>query len=153
MSSSKVFAAIYDENNCFWLRTTEMKITDDDPYTDGVCDVVNLASYYKKTTLELIDEGHSTISIEIVFEGKEKDDGYQEIYIFDYPEDKSSALDKKEIELTPNKRQTTYSTERLYFTLELTKIHNDAVFIRWGAHGEKNDDWYCRNVRVYFEKI
>lgn len=151
----KVSAANYDSNYML-VRSEEKKVIQDDPYTKDFCDIINLYSNYKISTSDLISKGHETISLKITFEGKEKDDGYQEILIFDtaYETDTSKALDKKtDIQLTRGKIQKEYSVEEVVLTLELKDISYDYVVIRWGAHGEGYDDWYCKNVKVYFETI
>ncbi|MDE5855956.1 MAG: hypothetical protein K2H06_02815, partial [Anaeroplasmataceae bacterium] len=150
-----VSAASYDSNYML-VRSEEKKVTQDDPYAQGLCDVINLYSYYKMSTSDLIKKGHETINLKITFEGKEVDDGYQEIWIFDtgYETNPDNALAKKtDIELTRGKIQKYYTTVEEVFTLKLKDISYDYVVIRWSAHGEGNDDWYCQNVRVYFEII
>ncbi|MDE6408251.1 MAG: hypothetical protein K2K48_01265 [Anaeroplasmataceae bacterium] len=151
----KVSAADYDEEN-FWFRATPKKVIQDDPYTESICDIINLYSHYKMSVSDLIAKGHETISLKITFEGKEVHDGYQEILIFDKPDERdvTNALAKKtDIELAHGKIQKEYLSVEVYLIIPLKKVSEDFIVIRWGAHGEGYDDWYCRNVKVCFEKL
>lgn len=148
-------AASYDSIPTL-IRSHEEKIIQDDPYTPEVCDTINLMYHYGIRSSEIMSQNHQTISLKISFDGKEQDDGYQEILIFNsfYEENVGKALDKKtDIELTPGKIQKEYSTVTVYLTIDLSKVENDMIYIRWGAHGSGYDDWYCKNVKVYFETI
>ena len=45
-----------------------------------------------------------------------------------------------------------YETRRIYFTVNLTDLDSDMLFIRFGASGKYNDDWKT-DCREYIIKV
>ncbi len=150
-NGTKAFAD--DESLFVLIREEEKKIIADDPYTKGVDDVVNISSILGKTTAQLKAEGYNSLHITVRFRGKEIDDGYQEIYLYDGASSNSKKLNTTVFELTPGKKQTSFSSEEECLTCKLDEIKSDMVCIRWGAHGKGNDDWICRSVKVLLTAI
>ena len=151
------FKELFHENidlYCKWFKKgtyetyEEYKVTDSGKYKQKY-DTINLFEVIKISKDELIELGYKTLKIEIRIRLKEIDEGTQHIYLFKqvYKDDKYLIQEYKIDDASKN-----YETRRIYFTVNLTDLDSDMLFIRFGASGKYNDDWKT-DCREYIIKV
>ena len=68
----------------FYYNTSisEYTITDDDPYTQNVGEVIDFSDITNKTIEQWENDGYDTITFTVYFTAKKIDHGYQKLYLY-----------------------------------------------------------------------
>lgn len=105
----------------------------------------------------LKEEGVVTLQIKLTIQLKEVNDGYQHIFIYDNAHTTDGKLlDEVEIEHGVGYKNTNwnYRTETFYVTVDdLNDDDPNWIYIRYGAHGNKDHDWMNRDVTMEINKL
>lgn len=142
--------------NSFSIRDDELKITDDG--YNGLSqpfDVVNITLNDELNFYEYIALGYNYVKISVKFEAKEIDSGYQQFFIYgdEFNED---LIYMKEFEHgkrgKPNKNYIEYNFNTGLIEIDKFKL-KDKFYIRWDAHGDDDDSWVNKNLKVIMEFI
>ncbi len=144
-----------DSINAIWLKTEstivlsadnghrDHKITDSDKYTETIYPYLNrenLKSY-----------GYTELTITITFDCKEKDDGYQELWIYSHTDEQIAHFKE---EHGSGYKDTNWWSHNVSFATSLDNVQTDGSFwIRWGAQGKFDDDWYLGYTKITVEAI
>lgn len=57
-------------------------------------------------------------------------------------------LASEKFELGKGVKQTTYESKTFTFSFSVNDLEDENIYIRYGASGEKEDDWINKNVKV-----
>lgn len=110
----------------------DQKITDSDKYTETIYPNLD------RNTLKAY--GYTSVTITITFDAKEKNDGYQDLWIYSYT---NNQIQSFTVEHGAGKKDTSWWSHTVTFTVSIDHLQSDGSFwIRWGAHGDLSDDWY-----------
>ena len=155
-----------EESKTYAVRSNSVTVTDTGRSKQPF-DKVGIISDYN--VLDLQRAGYKSIDVTVSLALSEKDDGYQ--YIFLYADEKcqdsniSSLLDiydkyvfgeeKEDPSLlyaykhdhNPDAADSSWETVTFSVTIELSKLKSD-LYIRYGASGNKGDDWLNKDVSV-----
>ncbi len=119
----------------------------DSPISDNAYDKINLKNICNNVS-DLIKYNYSTITVFINIDIWEKNDGYQNIYIYNKLNN-GILLYETEIEHGRNKTDTTPKTYSFEFTINLSDLTSDnGFYIMYSARGFSNDDWLNSNLKV-----
>lgn len=131
------------------IRDEEKTITDDGRFTNWF-DKISLKEELGTYLTTLKDKGIKKIVLTITFEAKEVNDGYQHIFIYTKEKDTSDnrLLASEKFELGKGVKQTTYESKTFTFSFSVNDLEDENIYIRYGASGEKEDDWINKNVKV-----
>jgi len=100
---------------------------------------------------KLLKLGYSTISLQIVFDVQEDNDGYQSIWVYTY--NLSKLLGEEEDIETPDKYDW-YENHKVVFLIDVADLTADGGFaIEWGAHGSGEDDWYVGETNITLDVL
>ena len=146
--------AYYDVLNTSQLITirpnTKKSITDSGRMNQWY-DKINLNDYFDIN--ELIAQDYTQMDVTITISIAEVDDGYQ--YVFIYNSTSTSNEDDYQfsiqLEHGPGKLDKTTYDHTMSTSLVTNKFTNGTFVIRYGASGNKDDDWINSNVRVNIE--
>lgn len=128
------------------VRSSQYRIKANDPY-DPDQDQIAIFQNSTLTSDYLYTRGFRYISFKITIKMCEIDDGIQEILIYDGANNLLTS--KTDIELGGGSKQTSYTTEHYYFNnINLTSNSSNYLYLRYGAHGYGNDDWYNKEVSL-----
>lgn len=143
----KTFSNSYNEE----IRTTEYKITDsgrmNQPY-----DIVYFKDKLGAFPQTFMQAGKTKIKITLTHDIKEKNDGYQVIFIF-YGLGELEGWAAVEYEHTRGDVNKNYGTVSHEFTIDLTFFEYEYFVIRYGARGSGEDTWYTKNLNLKMELI
>jgi membrane-associated protease RseP (regulator of RpoE activity) len=133
--SSTIYAA--------WLKTSSVvsltadngnrdkTITDSDKYTEVI--------YPGMEREKLKAYGYTVLEITIKFDCKEKNDGYQDLWIYSHRDEQ---MGHTTFEHGSGYKDTNWGSHSVTYTLTLDNVQTDGSFwLRWGAHGNFGDDW------------
>lgn len=108
-----------------------------------------------KLDLDYIAAQEKNILLEIELYIKEKNDGYQEIYVYNGNVDKYMVAKGKvkpvaqlEIEHNVGNLDTTYKKYVLRAVISPGVIERNALWIAFDAHGKDNDTWFAKDIKV-----
>lgn len=109
--------------------------------------------------LEYIKTSDCRVEIVIELSIKEKDDGYQEIYVYNAGVDKNNVqkgIDKPiasiELEHGVGKVNSSYEKYCLTAVISPDSIIGDKIWIAFDAWGKKEDTWYAKDITVTLSK-
>lgn len=109
--------------------------------------------------LEFIKTSDCRVEIVIELSIKEKDDGYQEIYVYNAGVDKNNVqkgIDKPiasiELEHGVGKVNSTYQKYCLTAVLSPDSFIGDKIWIAFDAWGNGEDTWYAKDITVTLSK-
>ena len=129
-SSTTVFSA---ENG-----NRDKTVTD----SDGVTETVNPG--LNKEDLKY--RGYKYLYVTITFDCKEKDDGYQDLWVHSY---NNTQLKHYEFEHGAGKKDTSWWSHTKSFYISLDDVNASGSFnLEWGANGNFSDTWYLGYTTV-----
>ena len=141
----------YKENRAYNgpCRTNEYTITDSGRFNQPY-DIIGFSDFGINIS-ECIAQGFIKMDITLNFEVAELYDGYQ--YVFLYQKESSGSdnilLDSKDMDIGGNSVSRDYQSMTLnFYDIELVKIMNNKLFVRYGASGAGNDTWLNKNFKV-----
>ena len=138
----------------------EYTITDHDPFTQHVGEVIDFSDLTNKTIEQWGNDGYDTISFTVYFTAKKIDHGYQKLYLYST---RSDDTDDKITDMELNLNGFTYESYAkpiIFYISDKTSMINpnntdpdyiedkDRIYIRYGAHGSGDDDWMIKNISV-----
>lgn len=85
---------------------------------------------------------YSTVKIVVQFTAWEKDDGYQHVMLYDGSGSGATLLAEQKFEHGGNKKDTTAKRYEFTFELDMSKLANKDLCIRYSASGFGADTWY-----------
>lgn len=141
--SAQIFATEYE-----MIRTTSKLITDSGRFNQHY-DKVDLGdANINFDVLKLM--GYKYVNIDIIFDHKEVNDGYQYFFIFKSSlESNEHLIHTQQFEHVPGSKDKTYITEEFNLNaISIDQFSGKTFIIRWGASGSFNDDWYNKNLQV-----
>jgi len=140
---------ITDYNNCesidvIWVKkVAEVIFSADNGCRDHT---ITAADKYIETVYPGLDRdllkacGYTKFTITITFDCKEKNDGYQDLWIYSY---KDEEIGVATVEHGAGKKDKTWWSHTVSFEISIDNVQTDGSFwLRWGAHGDFWDDWY-----------
>ncbi|MBR6676409.1 MAG: InlB B-repeat-containing protein [Clostridia bacterium] len=123
--------------------TRDVLITDDDNYIEYV--------YTKLDRDKLLELGYTTVSVEIIFDVQEINDGYQSMWV--YTTSLSRLLYENEDIETPDKADW-YEDHRVVFVMDIADLNEyGGIAIQWGAHGSGGDNWNLGETNISMEVL
>lgn len=126
-------------------RTNVYTITDDG-IDKQLYDIIAIALGVDNSYANLTAMGINTLSLKIYLNMWEKDDGYQEVYV--YTDTGVTLWSNNAIEHGGSSKVTTASVYKITVDIPMSTISGaNVVYIKYSAHG-KDDDW-CN--QVYYE--
>lgn len=159
-----------EESKTYNVRTEPVTITDSGRANQRL-DEVLISNDYNIT--DLIRAGYTSLKVKITLSVSEEDDGYQYIFIYKdkncVKEDKSllgladkyifgndkedpSMLYSSQFEHDPSAVCSEFATFEFETTLKLSDL-NDNIYLRYGASGDKDDNWINKDVVVTVSPI
>ena len=109
--------------------------------------------------LEYIKQSDCRVEILIELSIKEKDDGYQEIYVYNAGVDKNLAQKGKgkpiasvEVEHGVGKVNKNYQKYRLTAVIAPESITGEKIWIAFDAWGKDEDTWYAKDISITLSK-
>lgn len=139
------------ESNSKLIRENEYLITDDGRFKNKY-DTVDLNKGFGYTYQKLVNElGFTKMDINITFQMCEIDKGYQHVFLFSSDISSNDYLiSQKDIEYCGDDLGSTYGEISILFEDILASNFKDnaKLYIRYGASGEKDDDWKNKDVNV-----
>ena len=130
-------------------EATRHKITESD--TTNYADTIDLKNLFGYSVRDLIAQGYTKLHWKMTITSSEVDDGYQEFFVALGKSYAATILwSKTDYEHSPGKKDTTKRDVVFEFDIDLRAVPTDLVYVLYGAHGEKNDDWYREKVSVEF---
>ena len=138
-----------DLKGSYTVRTTQVTITDNGRWTNQI-DSVKLTNFSGGLSIsQLKAKGYVRLKLKITIDIAEKKDGYQYIMIYDENnESTATQLDGVTIEHGPGKEDNNFKTYSYNFTINISEIKSNYIYLLYGASGVGNDDWYNKNVKV-----
>ena len=85
---------------------------------------------------------YSTVKIVVQFTAWEKDDGYQHVMLYDGSGSGATLLAEQKFEHGGNKKDTTAKRYEFTFELDMSKLANKSLCVRYSASGFGADTWY-----------
>lgn len=146
-SSSSQSFMFYDQDD-----DEEYLITDRDPYTINVVETLDFENLTGQHLYLWGEAGYDTITLTFYFSAKEIDKGYQKIYV--YPTSNSTnMIDELEFELAGTSLCEEYISCQYVLGLTMEEcLASDStlerLYIRFGAHGNNDDDWMFYGMRI-----
>lgn len=155
------------ESQQYYIRTESETTVTDSGRAKQQMDVVSFSSDYKIS--DLINSGYKKLKISVSLDVRERDDGYQ--YIFLYSDTKCASTNINSImdvydkyifgknEADPSliymhkfthggdSKNTTWGTVYFTVTIDTDRLEDD-LYIRYGASGKYSDDWSNKNLEV-----
>lgn len=123
-------------------RSNEYRITDA-PEINQSSDTINLMEF-EISTDELKNNNYKTLVLIFRVDIKEKDDGYQELFV--YTDENTQLVGGiTKFEHGPGKTNKNYTTYEFYAEIDVNSIINNTLTVRYGANGWFADDWYNKN--------
>jgi len=121
----------------------------DDGVTKNPIDKISFTSLFGHTVAEYLAVGYQTVSWEIKIKISEIDDGYQEFYV----STKNTTTDGNIFQYTviehgSGKTDTSVWTHTFTPPNTNLSVCKDTMYVLYGAHGSKNDDWYRHSISV-----
>ena len=109
--------------------------------SDGVYDTISTGL----SKSDLKERGYKYLCVTIYFECKEKDDGYQELWVYSG----ETQLKHYEFEHGSGKKNTSWGNQSVTFYISLDDLQsNCSLKLEWGAHGNFSDTWYLGYTRI-----
>lgn len=129
-------------------RTDEYLITGASQYTQNY-DCIDITDW-GITTTSLAASGYSTLVLIFHLDIKEKNDGYQELYVYQTASNNASSLVSgyTNFEHDPSGVNRTYATYEFYAEINISDIINNKIYLRYSAHGFWGNKWYNKNLEV-----
>ena len=133
------------------VRSEQKKITDEGRFNNHI-DEIDLSMVGDYSFELLRQSGYNAFNVTVIMDMKEGDDGYQ--YVFLFSSNKKSndyllATCQKELSDGVDKITNYQSNQEFEFdTIDLNFLTSPKLYIRYGASGNYNDDWYNKNVKV-----
>lgn len=138
----------YDQDNP--SRYGTYTITDADPYSTEYYDQIYIGMQSNNLYSNLKNVGIKYLAIKLSLRMWEIDDGYQEILIYDGPNSTDCIWSNTEIEHGPGKVDKEHRVYETTIFIDIEKIKDCSyLYIRYGAHGNKTDNW--QNDHLYLE--
>lgn len=124
----------------YFSRSDQYKITDSGRFKQGY-DKIDLSDCGYSMS-ELYDAGYRSLTFGFYIDTKERYGGYRHIFLYDGESSSANCLGA--VEFTSQ----TSSWEKYYvqFHITLTRDTPNTFYIRYGASGKFEDDWYCNNL-------
>lgn len=144
-SSGIKLKAVWSKKGYF-TRTTNYKITDsgvgNQPY-----DQLNLKSKFGYSISDLLKMGYSKITFSFSLTISEINDGYQEWYLSPNRDGSSAIGYNNNVEHGSGNKDSSSWAHYFSVTVDLSKC-TDVMYLSYGAHGNLDDDWYCRSMTM-----
>lgn len=138
----------------------EFTITDHDPFTQNVGEVIDFSDLTNKTIVEWDNDGYDTITFTVYFTAKKIDNGYQKLYLYSTrSNDTDDKINDMELDLNSFSYEYYVKPIAMYIGDKTSNINHDStdpdyiedmdrIYIRYGAHGSGDDDWMIKNISV-----
>ena len=138
----------------------EFTITDHDPFTQNVGEVIDFSDLTSKTIVEWENDGYDTITFTVYFTAKQIDHGYQKLYLYSTRSNNTNdKINDMELNLTSFSYENYVKPIAMYIEDKTSSINYDntdpnyiedmdRIYIRYGAHGSGDDDWKIKNISV-----
>lgn len=95
----------------------------------------------------IMEEGFTKMDVQLNLEMKEKDKGYQYIYLFSGADNKLASVEK--YELGKDAKITNYVKRSFNFNdICLDDLSDNCIYITYSSYGVFDNDWCCKNVTV-----
>lgn len=166
----KVWLEDYMDDNEVNLSSFNFKDNLGDSYTSGITHSIRpqekeivyedeLSNVYDKIDFFELEDyspaimkklGYKTVKINITFDAKEKNHGYQSVHLYsEYSKDHE--ICNKEFELGGTSLQDEYIEYSVEFTLNINELYlYNEIYILYGNRGIFSDKWYNKNVTISF---
>ena len=119
------------------------KVTHNDKFTEVI--------YPSLSRDELKSYGFTHLSVTIVFDCKEKNDGYQDLWVYSH---KDKEVYHTYVEHGEGKKDTSWWSHTVTFQISLDDVQTDGSFwLKWGSHGKLWDTWYLGKTTVTVDAI
>ena len=134
-----------------YIRNSEYTITDEGRFAQPL-DRITTSDYISAP----LDNQQTYIYMNIILQIdiKEIYDGYQYICLYNGVNTNSKLISESQFEHYPGEANTSYKTYRMEFNgIPINMLETNDLVIRYGASGNKSDDWCNKNVKVSIEYV
>lgn len=138
--------AKYDYTQYIYSNMVNWTITDSGNVKKIICDKQYFNRYFSE-----INGAFDKVKIELTLIMKEIDDGYQEIKLYCYLDDKTKSviIDESAFEYGGNSKNSNFNKVTFAEEFNISVLNNfNELYLEFGAHGFGNDDWEISYVYV-----
>lgn len=134
-----------------YIRNSEYTITDEGRFAQPLDRITT--SDYITPPLEMVGT-YMYMNIIVQIDIKEVYDGYQWFCLYNGVNVNSKLISETQFEHYPGEANTSYKTYTLKFDgVPLSMLETNDLVIRYGASGNKSDDWCNKNIKVRIEYV